>query len=114
MVHRRMGRPTPTGGTTHPRHRRHEGAAFTSTNCHWLKTESSGSNIVNCSALQHEIVSMYFLQHNTRLCRSVCVPFRHGPMTYKELMRELPDEITPEDAQKEYQAYLTEWWGSEV
>lgn len=35
-------------------------------------------------------------------------------MTYKELMRELPDEITPEDAQKEYQAYLTEWWGSEV
>jgi hypothetical protein len=35
-------------------------------------------------------------------------------MTYKELMRELPDEITPEDAQKEYQLYLTEWWGSEV
>lgn len=35
-------------------------------------------------------------------------------MTYKELMRELPDDITPEDAQKEYQAYLTEWWGSEV
>lgn len=39
---------------------------------------------------------------------------RHGPMTYKELMRELPDDITPEDAQKEYQTYLTEWWGSEV
>ena len=35
-------------------------------------------------------------------------------MTYKELMRELPDDITPEDAQKEYQTYLTEWWGSEV
>lgn len=35
-------------------------------------------------------------------------------MTYKELMRELPDEITPEDAQKEYQAYLADWWGSEV
>ena len=39
---------------------------------------------------------------------------RHGPMTYKELMRELPDDITPEDAQKQYQTYLTEWWGSEV
>ena len=35
-------------------------------------------------------------------------------MTYKELMRELPDDITPEHAQQEYQAYLTRWWGSEV
>ncbi len=35
-------------------------------------------------------------------------------MTYKELMRELPDDITPEDAQKEYKAYLADWWGSEV
>ena len=37
-----------------------------------------------------------------------------GPLPYKEFMRELPDDITPEDAQKEFQAYLTRWWGSKV
>lgn len=29
-------------------------------------------------------------------------------------MHELPDDITPEEAQKEYQAYLIRWWGSQV
>jgi len=41
-------------------------------------------------------------------------PQRRGPLPYKEFMRELPDDITPEDAQKEFQAYLTRWWGSKV
>lgn len=37
-----------------------------------------------------------------------------GPLAYKEFMHELPDDITPEEAQKEFQAYLIRWWGSQV
>lgn len=36
------------------------------------------------------------------------------PLTYKEFMFKLPDDITPEEAQKEYQRYLAEYWGSEI
>ena len=36
------------------------------------------------------------------------------PLPYKEFMRGLPDDITPEEAQKEFQAYLVQWWGSQV
>ena len=35
-----------------------------------------------------------------------------GPKSYKHFMMELPDEITPEDAQKKYDEYLTDFWGS--
>ena len=37
-----------------------------------------------------------------------------APLTYKEFMFKLPDDITPEEAQKEYQRYLAEYWGSEI
>lgn len=36
----------------------------------------------------------------------------NGPKTYKAYMMELPDDITPEDAQKKYDEYLTLFWGS--
>lgn len=32
--------------------------------------------------------------------------------SYKTFMLELPDEITPEEAQKKYDEYLTVFWGS--
>ena len=39
---------------------------------------------------------------------------RQGPRSYKDFCRTLPDDVTPEEAQKEYQQYLSEYWGSEV
>lgn len=36
----------------------------------------------------------------------------NGPQSYKAYMMELPDDITPEDAQKKYDEYLTRFWGS--
>ena len=36
----------------------------------------------------------------------------NGPKSYKAYMMELPDDITPEDAQKKYDDYLTRFWGS--
>ncbi len=36
------------------------------------------------------------------------------PLSYKEFILQLPDEVTPEDAQCEFQAYLAEYWGSQV
>ena len=36
----------------------------------------------------------------------------NGPKSYKAYMMELPDDITPEDAQKKYDEYLTRFWGS--
>lgn len=36
----------------------------------------------------------------------------NGPKTYKTYMLELPDDVTPEDAQKKYDEYLTRFWGS--
>ena len=39
---------------------------------------------------------------------------RREPLTYKEFMFKLPDDITPDEAQKEYQRYLAEYWGSEI
>ncbi len=36
------------------------------------------------------------------------------PLSYKEFILQLPDEVTPEDAQREFQAYLAEYWGSQV
>lgn len=39
---------------------------------------------------------------------------RDGPRPYKDFCRTLPDDVTPEQAQKEYQQYLSEYWGSAV
>ena len=47
-------------------------------------------------------------------CRSHNSPACREPLTYKEFMFKLPDDITPEEAQKEYQRYLAEYWGSEI
>ena len=33
-------------------------------------------------------------------------------MSYKEFMMRLSDDVTPEDAQAEYQKYLAQYWGS--
>ncbi|DBB12129.1 TPA: hypothetical protein ACH3X3_006240 [Trebouxia sp. C0006] len=39
-------------------------------------------------------------------------PANGKPKTYKLFMQELPDDITPEEAQKRYDDYLTAFWGS--
>jgi hypothetical protein len=35
-------------------------------------------------------------------------------MAYKEFMLRLADDVTPEDAQREFQRYLAEFWGSQT
>ena len=35
-------------------------------------------------------------------------------MSYKDFMRKLDDRITPADAEREYQEYLTRHWGSDA
>jgi len=37
-----------------------------------------------------------------------------GPMPYKHFISRLPDHILPADAEKEYQVYLSDFWGSEA
>ena len=37
-----------------------------------------------------------------------------GPMSYKDFMLRLSDDVTPEGAQAEYQKYLAQYWGSET
>ena len=49
------------------------------------------------------------LSHKLLLYRG---PKQVGPKSYKLYMMELPDDITPEDAQKKYDEYLTLYWGS--
>eukprot|EP00887_Chlorella_sp_A99_P001351 scaffold14.g1351.t1 len=39
---------------------------------------------------------------------------RDGPMTYREFMQDLPNDITPEAANEEYRAYLAGWWGDAI
>ena len=54
-------------------------------------------------------------------CHSFCtsVPYimcesrsRDGPKTYKNFMMALDEHVTPEAAQKQYDEYLTAYWGS--
>ena len=35
-------------------------------------------------------------------------------MTYKEFILTLADDVSPDDAQREFQTYLTEYWGSQI
>lgn len=37
---------------------------------------------------------------------------RDGPKTYKNFMMALDEHVTPEAAQKQYDEYLTAYWGS--
>ena len=37
-----------------------------------------------------------------------------GPMSFKQFLLELPDDVTPEQAQNKYDDYRAEFWGSEV
>ena len=47
------------------------------------------------------------------LLSTVCSRPANGKLkTYKLFMQELPDDITPEEAQKRYDDYLTAFWGS--
>ena len=39
---------------------------------------------------------------------------REGPRPYKDFIKTLHDDVTPDEAQQEYQVYLAEFWGSEV
>ena len=39
---------------------------------------------------------------------------RRGPMSFKQFLLELPDDVTPEQAQHKYDDYRAEFWGSEV
>ena len=34
------------------------------------------------------------------------------PKTYKAFIVDLPDEVSPEEAQKRYEEYLSSYWGS--
>lgn len=43
-----------------------------------------------------------------------CLAGRREPLSYKEFILQLPDEITPEDAQRDFQAYLADYWGSQI
>ena len=45
-----------------------------------------------------------------RVNRVVC----RGPMSFKQFLIELPDDVTPEQAQQRYDDYRAEFWGSEV
>ena len=76
--------------------------------------------ILNSTDQPHQgIVPLLLFQQTSVLLP----PFRHwnpcrgprqanGPQSYKAYMMELPDDITPEDAQKKYDEYLTRFWGS--
>ena len=51
--------------------------------------------------------------------KSACKPLQHHacgrePLAYKEFMLRLADDVTPEDAQREYRRYLAEYWGSQT
>ena len=37
-----------------------------------------------------------------------------GPKAFKHYLLDLPDEVTPQEAQQRYDDYLADYWGSEV
>ena len=42
----------------------------------------------------------------------VVVVSRDGPESYRDFILNLPNSVTPEEAHRRYQDYLTEWHGS--
>ena len=62
----------------------------------------------------HALISLHAAPLTLPGCHSQHSPTCREPLTYKEFMFKLPDDITPEEAQKEYQRYLAEYWGSEI
>ena len=47
-----------------------------------------------------------------RGCLVSCRPV--GPKAFKQFLLDLPDEVTPQEAQQRYDEYLADYWGSEV
>ena len=62
----------------------------------------------------HALISLHAAPLALPGCHSQHLSTCREPLTYKEFMFKLPDDITPEEAQKEYQRYLAEYWGSEI